>query len=272
MLLLSAAARGQAPQPQQRDMAKEQKIWQQLQAVAPQSLGAFKRATEALDSGDYEEAARLYGEVRKSAPEFTPALRREGLALAESGKREEGLPLLEQAATLERTPENFISLAQVLALPVTGEKESRAADVERALTLAVEADRMSSSADSSYPALVAQLSLELQREAPFRKAAETLRRKFPDELATHYFSGVEAMMDEHWLKAESEIEKAEAKGLPHELAEQLLNSGVRTHARVWRAIYWVLYAAAAWAAGLLLLFVLGKVFSNLTLRTVESAD
>ena len=271
MLLAPAAARGQAPPPPQRDPAKEQKIWQQLQAVAPQSLDTFKRATEALDSADYEEAARLYGEVRKAAPEFTPALRREGLALAESGKREEGLPLLERAATLERSPENFISLAQVLAV-APGEAEAPAADKERALTLATEADRMSASEDSSYPTLVAQLALELNREAPFRKAAETLRRKFPDELATHYFAGVEAIMDEHWLKAESEIEKAEAKGLPHELAEQLLNSGVRTHARVWRAIYWVLYAAAAWAAGLLLLFVLGKVFSHMTMRTVESAD
>jgi Zn-dependent protease with chaperone function len=270
LLCLPAAARAQA-RPQQRDMEKEQKIWQQLQTVAPQSLDTFKRATEALDSNNPEEAARLYGEVTKAAPGFTPALRRMGLALAEAGRRDEGLPLLERAATLERSPENFISLAEVLGLPGPDGEASRA-DKERALTLAVEADRMSSSADSSYPALVAQLSMELEREAPFKKAVGTLEQKFPDELATHYFAAAGAAMSEDWLKAESEIGKAEAAGLPHEAAEQFLDSGVRSRARVWRYVYWVLYAAAAWAFGLLLLFALGKVFSNMTMRAVESAD
>src|ERR1044072_3614312 len=41
---------------------------------------------------------------------------------------------------------------------------------------------------------------------------------------------------------------------------------------VWRYILWVLYAAGAWAFGLLVLFVLGKLFSNMTRRTVESGD
>lgn len=270
-LCLLTAARAQGQPQQRRDMAKEQKIWQQLQAVSPRSLDTFKRATEALDSDRHEEAARLYGEVRAAAPGFTPALRREGLALAESGKRQEGLQLLEQAATLERTPENFISLAQVLAFPGEG-KEAPPADKERALTLATEADRMSSSADASYPTLVAQLALQLDRETPFRKATGTLEQKFPDELATHYFAAIVAATDEHWLKAESEIERAEALGLPHEAAEQFLNSGVRSRARVWRYVYWVLYAAAAWALGLVVLFALGKVFSGLMMRTVESAD
>jgi tetratricopeptide (TPR) repeat protein len=268
LLLLPVAARAQA---QQRDMEKERKIWQQLQAVAPQSLDTFKRATEAFDAGNFDEAVRLYGEVTKAAPGFTPALRRAGLALAGAGRRDEGLVLLEKAATLERSAENFISLAEVLG--VNGpDGESPKADKERALKLAIEADRMSSSADSSYPTTVAHLSLELQQEAPFRSAVATLKRKFPDELATHYFAAVNAAMDEDWLKAESEIETAEAMGLPHEMAEQFLDSGVRSRARVWRYVHWVLYAAAVWALGLLVLFVLGKVFSNMTLRAVDSAD
>ncbi|HEX8338029.1 MAG TPA: M48 family metalloprotease [Pyrinomonadaceae bacterium] len=267
-----AAARAQeAGTGQQRDPAKEEKVWQQLRAVAPQSLETFKRATEALDSGDYDEAARLYGEVTKAAPGFSPALRRAGLALAQAGRREQGLALLEQAATLERSPENFISLAQVLGFRADG-KEPPQAERERALRLATEADRISSSEDSSYPALVAQLALELKREAEFRKAVGTLRRKFPGDLATHYYGAFDAAMDEDWLRAEAEIEKARALGLPPEVAAQFLDSGVRSRARVWRYVYWVLYAAAAWALGLLLLFVSGKVISNMTMRTVESAD
>lgn len=270
-LLLPVAARAQAQPAQQRDIEKEQKIWQQLQAVAPQSLDTFKRATAALDANNFDEAVRLYSEVSKAAPEFTPAIRRTGLALAESGRRDDGLRLLERAAALEHSPENFISLARVLGVSDSGGQVPKA-DKERALKLAVEADRMSSSADSSYPTIVAQLALELEHEAPFRGAVTTLERKFPDEVATHYFAAINAAMDEDWLKAESEIGKAEAMGLPHEAAEQFLGSGVRTRARVWRYVYWVLYAAVAWALGLLVLFVLGKVFSNMTMRAVDSAD
>ena len=145
LLLLPAAARAQA-QPPRRDMEKEQKIWQQLQAVAPQSLDTFKRATEAFDAGNQEEAVRLYGEVTKAAPGFSPAFRRGGLALYEAGNRDTALPLLEQAATLERSPENFISLARVLGFSSPGQEPAKA-EKERALTLATEADRMSSSED-----------------------------------------------------------------------------------------------------------------------------
>jgi tetratricopeptide (TPR) repeat protein len=268
LLLLPAAA---LAQPQQRDMQKEQKIWQQLQAVAPQSLETFKRATEAFDGNEPEEAARLYAEVTQAAPEFSPALRRTGLALAEVGRRVEALPLLERAAAAERSPENLISLARVLGVYEEGKEPSKA-EKTRALTLAIEADRLSSSEDAEYPAVVAQLALELDREEDFRKAVGTLERKFPGQVPTHYFAAVNAVIDEDWLKAESEIEKARALGMPDEVAEQLLNSGVRSRARVWRYVYWVLYAAAAWALGLVLLFVLGKVFSNLTMRAVDSAD
>lgn len=271
LLLLSTATLVQA-QPPGRDMEKEQKIWENLQLIAPESVETFKRATEAYDASNYAEAARLYAEVRKAAPDFTPALRREGFSLIVTGRRDEGMALVEKAATLERTPENFASLAQALGVS-TPEHQPTAAEKERALTLAMEADRMSSSADPDYPALVAHIALELEREVPFRKAVGTLEQKFPDDLSTHYFAAIEAAMDEHWVKAESEIEQAEAKGLPHEAAEQFLTeTGVRTRARVWRYVYWVLYAAAAWALGLVLLFVLGKVLSNMTMRTVDTAD
>ena len=59
-------------------MKKEQKIWDQLHGIAPESVETFKRATEAYDAPNYEEAARLYAEVLKVAPDFTPALRRGG--------------------------------------------------------------------------------------------------------------------------------------------------------------------------------------------------
>ncbi len=154
----------------------------QLQGIAPESVETFKRATEAFDAPNYEEAARLYAEVLKVAPDFTPALRRGGTSIAMTGRRDEGMALVERAATLERTPENFGSLAQVLGSDTPGHTAS-AAEKERALKLAVEANLMSSSEDPYYPGLVAQLALELEREEPFRTAVGTLRQKFPDVAA-----------------------------------------------------------------------------------------
>jgi Zn-dependent protease with chaperone function len=268
LCLLAATASAQTPK---RDRVKEQAIWQQLQAVSPQSLETFKQATVALDADNYAEAARLYAEVTKSAPEFTPALRRLGLSLTQTGRQDEGRALLEKALKLERSPENLVSMAEALAYP-GADKQAAPGDRERALSLAVEANAKSSSADVSYPALVAQISLELERRDSFKAALATLKQKFPEQMPTHYFAAIDAAWGEDWITAESEIKRAEALGLPHEVARQFLDSGVGARATVWRYVYWVLYLAGAWALGLLLLFALGKIFSNLTMRSVETAD
>lgn len=260
-----------AAQTIERDPEKERAIWQQLQRAAPSSVETFKQATAALDADNYPEAARLYEEVVRQAPEFTPALRRLGMSLMQTGKQAEGAALLQKAVSLERTPENMISLADALAYP-GGDKQVAPGVKERALALAAEANEKSSSQDPSYPALVAQLSLDLEREESFQSALRTLKQKFPGQMVTHYYAAIGAAIDEDWLAAESEIKRAEALGLPSEVARQFLDSGVSTRATVWRYAFYVLYLAGAWALGLLLLFVLGKIFSNLTMRSVERAD
>src|SRR5205085_8393668 len=85
-LLTIIAAAQSAQQAPQRDMEKERAIWQRLQAVSPASVETFKQATAALDSENYAEAARLYEQVTKQAPEFTPALRRLGMSYMQTGK------------------------------------------------------------------------------------------------------------------------------------------------------------------------------------------
>ena len=270
LLTISAAAQSAQKAPQ-RDMEKERAIWQKLQAVSPSSVETFKQATAALDSENYAEAARLYEQVAKQAPEFTPALRRLGMSYMQTGKPDDGLALMEKAAKLERSPENLVSLADALAYPGPG-REAAPGAKQRALILATEADAKSASADVSYPALVAQLSLDLEQKESFQSAVRTLKQKFPDQLPTHYFAAISAAWDEDWMTADAEIRKAEASGLPHEVAQQFLDSGVGTRAAVWRYTYYVLYLAAAWALGLVLLFALGKIFSGLTMRSVRDAD
>ena len=121
-----------------RDSKKEQVICDKLAAVAPAAVDTFKRATVAMDKRDYQQSAQLYREVLQQAPQFTPAMRRLGFSLVGLGHTDEALTLLENAVQVERSPENLISLAEVLAYP--GEnKQGTPEQKARALPLAKEA-------------------------------------------------------------------------------------------------------------------------------------
>jgi len=269
ILTLFTAVSAQAPD---RDMEKERAIWGQLEATAPDSLEDFKAATVAMDAGKHEEAARLFDAVRKKAPDFTPAIRRLGMSLVQTGKTESGLEFLEEAVEKERSPENLSSLGQMLAYPGPG-KEGTPEEKSRALQLIKEANRSPKTGDDSdYMVLLAQLALDLDNLVEFRQATESLLSKYPDLMAAHYYNAILAISDEKWAVAEAEIQKAESLGLPHQVAQQLLDSGVQTRARVGRYMYYAAYLVAAWILGLALLFVIGKFMSRKTLRSIELSD
>ena len=267
--LVTLAAFAQTPS---RDMEKEKAICQQLEAIAPKSVETFKAATAALDKGDYKEAERLYTEVLKQAPSFDPVYRRLGTSLMLAGRTNEGLALLETAVQMKPSPENLNSLATSLAYPGEG-KESSAENKTRALTLAKQAyQAYQGTDDPSYALLVTQLYLELEREAQFREMMKVLQRQYPNIMATHYFNAIRASMDEDWITAEDEIKQAQRLGLSAEAANKLLDSGIHTRAMAWRYTYYALYLVVGWIVGLGLLFLLGKILSNVTLRSIETAD
>jgi tetratricopeptide (TPR) repeat protein len=234
VVLFGAAAYGQQPT---RDLKKEQVICEKLAEVAPGAVETFQRATAAMDNRDYPQAVELYREVVKQAPTFSPALRRLGFSLAGLGQTDEGLALVENALKIERSPENLISLAELLAFP-TEKKQGTPEQKEKALALAKEAnERNQGLDDASYAILMAQIALDLNREAEFRQATELLVRNHPEQMATHYFNAVRAAMDESWIAAEDEIKKAERLGLPAASAQAFLASGIHTRATAWRWVY-----------------------------------
>jgi Zn-dependent protease with chaperone function len=255
-----------------RNPKKEQAICDSLGARAPAAVDTFRRATVAMDKRDYQQSAELYREVLTQAPAFTPGLRRLGFSLIGLGETGDGLTLIEHAVEIERSPENLSSLAEVLAYP--GEnKQGTLEQKERALRLAKEAtERDKSLDDPSYAILMAQIAFELKDEADFRQATDLLVRKYPDQMATHYYNAIRSTMDENWIAAEDEIKKAGRMGLPAQAVQAFLDSGIHTRAMVWRGGYYALYLLTAWASGLVILFVSGKVFSKLTLRFIETAD
>src|SRR4051812_18604311 len=197
LILLVATAPSAKAQalPQQRDMQKEAQIWKELAAVSPTSVETFKRATEAMDKGDSKEAVRLYNEVMKKAQGWDVIYRRLGLSSVEAGQTKEGLGFLRKAVDLKRSPENLISLAQGTAYPAPNVEGSRM-DKEKALALAAEANaKRTDKADPSYPALLAQLALELERDQEFRAATQELVDRHPDLMISHYYSGALAYAD-----------------------------------------------------------------------------
>src|SRR6185369_5152963 len=259
-------------QQQERDLKKEEAIWKDLQAVAPQQVEQFKAATVAMDNQKYDEAAKLYEAVMLNAPEFDPVIRRLGICTALAGRVDEGLGLLEHAVSKKRSPENLISLAQVLAYP----SESKQGTFEqklRALKLATEAvNNPGIGNDPSYPALMGQLAIDLDQIDPLRVATNKLVAEHPELMVTHYYSALLAAADEEWITAEREILQAEKLGLPHEATQAFLDSGVGSRARVWHYTYYSLGVVAVWVLGLLFLFLTGKFMSRVTLRSIETED
>src|ERR1044072_2839982 len=89
-ILLSLGVAVSGAQQNERDLKKEEKIWQQLEKVAPKSVDTFKQATAAMDSGEAEKAVELYEQVFKKAPNFDPVMRRLGMMLVQVGRVNEG--------------------------------------------------------------------------------------------------------------------------------------------------------------------------------------
>jgi hypothetical protein len=254
-------------------MQVEEAIWKELASISPGSVETFKQATEAMDREDMKEAARLYSLVKLKAPNWDVINRRLGFSLMGSGQKTEGIALLRKAMEQKRSPENLISLAQMIAYPDpttdTGEKAKG-----EALVLAREADaKKTDLSDPAYPVILAQLSLELDDEGGFRAATSQLVSRHQDLMVTHYFNALRAAGDSQWVTAKEEIERAGQMGLPRDEVERFLSaSGINTRDTAWRYAYIAGVVFLAWALGLASLFVIGGILSRHTLKGLEAAN
>jgi tetratricopeptide (TPR) repeat protein len=252
-----------------RDIAKEKAIWAELESSAPQSVADFKAATEAMDAENYDKAIDLFLKVQQAAPRFDPALRRLGGTLVSTGKTEVGFSYLRKALAIRRSPENLVSLAQSLLFPAG--KQGTTLQKQEAYELIREANRLAPN-DPYALVLQAQLAMDLDRLGDFRQTTGRLVANHPELMATHFFNAILAANDEKWITAEEEINVAQSMGLKPEVAQQFLDSGVRTRARVWHYVIYSLYLIGAWVLGLTALFLIGKLMSWKTLTSLEAAN
>src|SRR5262245_27205928 len=171
--------------------------------------------------------------------------------------------------------ENLSMMALVLYEPGEGKTSSRynkmrALELAKSALTAYQANNRRD--DFSYPLIVAQIAFDLEKIDEARAAVNVLAANHPDLMVTHLYLAIIAAKDEHSQKAEDEIKIAQSLGLPAENVQRFLDSGVHTRAQVWRYLYYSLYLVGAWLVGLALLFTLGKLFSNYTLRSIDEAD
>jgi tetratricopeptide (TPR) repeat protein len=263
MALLSICAYGQS-----RDAAKEHAIERQLEQISPGSVESFKQATEALDRNDFAEAVPLYRQVLDTAPDFDPARRRLGMALVQLGQTDEGLTLLSSAVTHERSPENLISLAFALAVPPEGSPGTD--NMQKAMVLAKEAFMLNNDPDALF--LYTNMAVRLQSMAEFKEAVSFCKANFPEEMLTRYYSAIEAAVDEDWTRAETEIKRAGELGLDQATVDKFLDSGVHRHVLIWRYTFLALYLLGVWAAGLVLIYIFGKVMSARMMDAIKNLD
>jgi len=195
-----------------------------------------------------------------------------GWSLIVVGKPNEGFKLIEQAVAHERSPDNLLSLATALAYPGLN-KEGTPEQKWRAYSLALEAEQKPKTGDDAdYELLLGQLALENNQIDVFRRVTEKLEATHQELVGTHYFSAILAAYDQHWMKAEREIKKAQSLGLSQEAVQAFLDSGVSTYARIYRYSMYGGALVVVWILGLVLLFLVGKVMSRQTLKSIENAD
>jgi Zn-dependent protease with chaperone function len=251
-----------------RDMGKESIIEHQLEKISSESVEVFRQATAAIDRKDFDRASALYAIVLEKAPDFNPARRRLGVSLVYLGQPSKGMPLLFSAVASERSAANLMSLAGVLAYPPKGTPSPE--DRKSAMTLAKEAFQKEGESDALFTYTDSAMRVEDENE--FSAAVRLCRAKFPGIMETHYFSAIRAASNENWVEAEEEIKRAGELGLDPRIVEKFLESGIHRQASIWRYVFYGLYLLAAWAAGLVLMYVSGKVMSAKTMDAIKSAD
>ncbi|QKJ64893.1 M48 family metallopeptidase [Flavobacterium sp. M31R6] len=247
-----------------RDRQKEEKIEKQLEAIDPSLVQIFKEATVAMDKQNYKLADSLYSIVYSKAPNFDPVLRRHGSLQSSLGNTKEGIDLCKKAVEINRSAYNLTSLAEGYLISKDTTK------LYEAQQLFKEATKLPNGEDVDILAGYVQISLQVNDITTAKEVVEKLKAKYPNEMLTHYYSSIMLAYGEQWREAKKEILKAQEKGLPQEEVDRILNLGINNEILKMNAVIYFGVIVAVWAFGLLLLFLVGKFFSNVTLKAIEN--
>lgn len=244
-----------------RDPAYEQEIYDRLEQINPEAVPVFQRATYDMDQGNFSAARGGFQQVLEMANDFPDAARRLSSVEIALG---DVVSALSHAQTAYRAdPSAYNRSALAYALLASGLPSNLPAALGHASAAAAELP------DDPFAQYVMALTAYASEDVDaLRQSSAAMIRLFPDDPLGHFFAGVVAADDGRWLESEAELLLSQEFGMPSDQVQQVLDSGVRTQARIQRALRAGSYGLAGWAGGLVLLFAAGLVLSSITLREV----
>lgn len=252
--------------PGARDPVFEQEILNRLEAINPLAVPVFERATENIDGGDFSAARAGFEKVLELASDFPDALRRLSSCELTLGLYQDALEHAQRAYDLQPSAYNASVLADVLVSGGVNRNDSKALSLAKQAIQEIPDDPY-----ANYVLLFAAANAG-DRET-LHSASENLLRLVPDNPLPHYFYGLVAAEEGRWELAEAELLKAKELGMPAEEIDQVLKeSGIATQALSFRLLRWSGYGVAAWLAVMLVLFLLGFLLSQITLKAVRQAQ
>jgi Zn-dependent protease with chaperone function len=245
-----------------RDIQEELKYEKQLGLIDPSLIKTYRAGTQALDSNRQALADSLYMIIYSKAPTFDPVIRRLGNLRIVQGKTKEGIILCKKAVEINHSAFNLLALAYCYVVA----RDS--ANLNHAFSILKEAEQLPNGNDMSILAYIAQISLQQQNIDEFRNDVDKLKQLYPDDMLTYYYSAMLSANDKNWFQAKKEILLAQQKGMPSKYVVQFLDSGVNSHVRQYKLAIYFGILVGVWMVGLLFLFLVGKLFSNLTLKSI----
>ena len=264
ILIFSIISTQLQAQAQTRDRHKEEVIEKQLQDIDPSLVSTFKAATLAMDSQKYKTADSLYSIVNAKAPTFDPMLRRRGAIQLSLGNTEAGIEFCKKAVEAEESAYNLFSLAEGYMIL---KDSTKLFDIQQLLKKAVS---LPNGDDVDILATYAQICFQRNELEDAESAITIMKEKHPKNMLTHYYSAVLHAYQEEWREAKKEILKAQDAGLPQEDVDAFLDMGINTELLKINIAIYLGIIIGVWGLGLLALFLIGKLFSNSTLKAIEN--
>lgn len=125
-------------------------------------------------------------------------------------------------------------------------------------------------AQTSMPwVAIGTYSLQSNKRKDVLRARDELLKSHPDDGHGHYFDGIVKLQDGDWEGAESALLKARDLGIADESINEYLRMAIDGQKWIWEYALVILVGLAVWLVGLLVLYVVGKVFSAMTLRSIR---
>jgi Zn-dependent protease with chaperone function/Flp pilus assembly protein TadD len=251
----------------------DRRLRAELARQAPAALPAWDAAVADTDRTDADAAVRDYRKVVELAPTFDAAYRRLGGALAATGHIDEAKAAYDQAMQLSGSPLNKAAFGELLLSSASAEDRDLGARLAHAAAAAAPDDPYVLAIDCMAYATAAQLP-EAER------CVERVLGMEPTNTLANVAGAIAAAGQGRYDNALARLEVARPGMVPaayDQLRAQIeaarrgeLEEAPRDADR--GAPAWIgagLWVLAGWAAGLLLLFVVGAILSFVTLRSVE---